>query len=353
MDWRPKDRHRTLMFAAAAIEKIIALDLPADPQSFELWYMYATGSNKQLIDDIDNALRSELGLTESNLNRLYAKYILSARSVAHLNNVADRLTGEVSQVIGMIDAAKSSAQRYGNNLEDGALKFDGIDTTGEFKPILTALIGATNKMVRENCVLKEQLSVSRNKTEKLEQEIDFFRVESLTDALTSAGNRQYFEDSLCKAVASAHKYNSPLVLLLVDVDRFKTINDEFGHPIGDDVLRMVASRIKSNMRDDEIFARYGGDEFGIIVHGKPLFVAKLLAERIRKSIESSEIKLRSTTTVLSAITVSIGVAQLNRGETSADLIRHTDNALYAAKRAGRNVVVSQADVETTAQMAQG
>jgi diguanylate cyclase (GGDEF)-like protein len=138
--------------------------------------------------------------------------------------------------------------------------------------------------------------------------------------------------------------------LLMDIDHFKAINDEFGHQIGDDVLKFVAARIKSTLRDGDIVGRYGGDEFGIILREMPLASAKLLAERIRNAIRSAVFTVRSTSTLMKPITVSIGLAELFRGMQSAVLVEQADKALYAAKRAGRNIVVLHADVQATERM---
>ncbi len=337
--------HRTLAFAAIALSKIVEQGLPADPQSFEFWYTYATGQNQKLNDDVDELLRCQGKLTDSDLSRLFSLHILSARTTSHLNTVASKLTDEVAEVVWMINAAASSVERYDGELHENATAVEKVESEGEIKVILQQLIRATKSMERENNVLKEQLEVSKSRSEKLKSEIEQIRVESMTDPLTLIGNRQYFDETLEKSIAKAQENEAPLTLLLVDIDHFKQFNDQYGHLIGDDVLRLVASRLKSSVRDGEV-ARYGGEEFGVILYNKSPAIGRLIAERIRMAIESAQMKARVTDVPLARITVSIGVAELRPKVTSADLIRSADQAMYAAKRAGRNcVIVEEASVQ--------
>jgi diguanylate cyclase len=202
-------------------------------------------------------------------------------------------------------------------------------------------------MERENSSLKEQLEASRIRSEKLKHEIEAVRIESLTDALTQVGNRQLFDDTLTREIARASQSNAPLTLLMVDIDHFKRINDDFGHQMGDDVLRLVAARLKSSVRDGEI-ARYGGEEFAVILYNKSIQIGRLMAERIRAAIESVEMRVRSTGASIGRVTVSVGVAELKPGVTSAEIIRSADEALYAAKRKGRNCVVLADTIDAAA-----
>jgi diguanylate cyclase len=343
MDSEPGNHHRTLAFAAIALGKIIELALPADPQSYELWYLYATGLNQKLRGEIDEALQRQGKLTEGDLNRLYAQYISPARSTGDFDRVATRLTDEVGQVVKMISAAVSSVERYDERLQESTAAAGSAASEADLKRVIEGLISATKTIERENSTLKEQLEASKSRSEQLRNEIEAVRLESLTDALTQIGNRQYFDGTLVHEMARANESAAPLTLLMVDIDHFKRVNDEFGHLMGDDVLRLVATRLKGSVRDGEI-ARYGGEEFGVILYNKSLQIGKLIAERIRTSVESAEMKVRSTGTPVGRITVSIGVAELKPRMSGEELVRRADEALYAAKRKGRNCVVLEDEV---------
>lgn len=335
--------HHTLAIAAIALSKIIELELPADPQSFELWYVYATGQNPKLKGEIDSTLQRQGKLRDDDLNRLYAEYLAPARNTGDFDRVASRLTDEVGQVVKMISAAVSSVERYDERLQESTAAAGNAVTDADLKRVIEGLISATKSIERENSSLKEQLDASKSRSEQLKHEIEAVRLQSLTDALTQIGNRQYFDSILAHEMARANESDAPLTLLMVDIDHFKRINDDFGHQMGDDVLRLVAARLKSSVRDGEI-ARYGGEEFGVVLYNKSIQIGRLIAERIRTSIESAEMKVRSTGAPVGRITVSIGVAELKPRMAGEELVRRADEALYAAKRKGRNCVVLEDEV---------
>jgi diguanylate cyclase (GGDEF)-like protein len=160
----------------------------------------------------------------------------------------------------------------------------------------------------------------------------------LRDELTKAYNRRHFLDQLTTELAYARRHMTPLALLLFDIDHFKRINDTFGHQAGDFVLARVAKIAGGTVRTEDIFARYGGEEFVILCRGVPLENAGILAERLRALIELSAFEHEGTRV---SVTISVGVAALPEfpAEDGLQLIAAADEALYEAKRTGRNRVL--------------
>jgi diguanylate cyclase (GGDEF)-like protein len=158
------------------------------------------------------------------------------------------------------------------------------------------------------------------------------------DALTKAYNKRYFLDQLEKELAYARRHNTSLSLLMFDVDHFKRVNDTYGHLAGDYVLARLARVVSGTLRAEDLFARYGGEEFCILCRGVPLNHAGVLAERVRQTVQSTPFEHEGTAM---PITISIGVAAHPELpiETTAQLIAAADEALYEAKRGGRNRVL--------------
>jgi diguanylate cyclase (GGDEF)-like protein len=164
---------------------------------------------------------------------------------------------------------------------------------------------------------------------------DELRTEAMTDPLTGLYNRRYLLERIKEERSRAIRNNHPLAAIMIDIDRFKQVNDRFGHDAGDIVLEELATLVRSVVRAEDIVARYGGEEFCILLPELPLEDAEQVAERLRRSV--AEYPLPSGAGVRT-ITVSVGVAFLSREDEDAELFTRADHAMYQVKRAGRNGV---------------
>lgn len=164
------------------------------------------------------------------------------------------------------------------------------------------------------------------------------------DSLTPAYNHRYFQEALSKEIHRHARTGHTLALAMLDIDNFKKINDTFGHPIGDEILKGLVEELMTNARDSDVVARYGGEEFAIIFPDTPARSANDAAERMRDLVERREFALPQLDRTL-FITVSIGVALYpTDGTTGADLVSRADAALYWAKKNGKNRVAMAAEV---------
>jgi two-component system cell cycle response regulator len=165
---------------------------------------------------------------------------------------------------------------------------------------------------------------------------------AVTDQLTGLHNRRYMQTQLGSLLNRALRGGDPLSCLMIDIDHFKKINDNFGHDIGDEVLREFAVRLASNVRAVDLPVRYGGEEFTVIMPGAKIEDAQRIAERIRLHVAGSPFRVSGGNELL-MVTISIGVtAVLGAGDTADALIKRADEAMYAAKAAGRNMVIARA-----------
>lgn len=152
------------------------------------------------------------------------------------------------------------------------------------------------------------------------------------DHLTKVYNRRMFESFLKHEMEKASRYGRPLSLIMFDIDHFKRINDTYGHQVGDEVLRRLADLVRRNLRKTDIFARWGGEEFMILLPEADISSASKLAERLRRTVESADFGR------VGRITVSFGVTEMRRGDSLDAIISRVDRAVYEAKRKGRNRV---------------
>ncbi|WP_042945063.1 GGDEF domain-containing protein [Pseudomonas lactucae] len=156
---------------------------------------------------------------------------------------------------------------------------------------------------------------------------------ALRDPLTETGNRVAMDQTLQREIDMARRHLSPLSLLMLDIDHFKNINDTYGHAAGDNVLRTVATAIKSQLRNVDMVFRFGGEEFLILLSNTSREAAAMVGERLRQAAQTQDYWAEGERI---ALTVSLGCSTLLAAESAESLLRRADNALYVAKREGRN-----------------
>ena len=185
------------------------------------------------------------------------------------------------------------------------------------------------RLAREFNSMAERLTEHRSKLEEL----------SVRDGLTGLYNRREFDKRLQEEMQRSRRYNHPFCLILIDIDRFKDVNDRYGHQAGDEVLIAVGDLVQLNVRPVDVVCRYGGEELAVILSETNEKGALIVAERIRRTVAESMTATPRGETI--QVTVSIGLAAFPRdGETPAQIIKAADEALYAAKQEGRNLVRS-------------
>jgi two-component system, cell cycle response regulator len=182
----------------------------------------------------------------------------------------------------------------------------------------------------------------RRYTERLRDNVQMSIEMAITDALTGLFNRRYMESHLGTLIEQAIARGKPLTALVIDIDYFKSINDTHGHDAGDDVLREFALRIKRSIRGIDLACRYGGEEFVVVMPETDMAVAAMVAERLRRRIAADPFAIQQGARTV-PVTISIGIAALRgKDDNAAGLVKRADQALYRAKRDGRNRVVPDA-----------
>lgn len=205
----------------------------------------------------------------------------------------------------------------------------------------------TERLLRIINKIKKELETTHKRLEQtvneLHMEMDERRVAieeleqlAITDPLTSLFNRRKFNELLAYEVERNQRYNAGLSLIMCDIDHFKKINDKFGHTAGDSALKTFSDKVTENIRDVDIFARWGGEEFMILMPNSNIDSACSVAEKLRNAIEHTSINTIDT------LTASFGVAHCNNNDTTESIVERVDAALYEAKQQGRNTVVAAA-----------
>ena len=204
------------------------------------------------------------------------------------------------------------------------------------KPLDRAELFARLQVARRIIGMEEQLRSRSAELERMHDELERRNVLlaeiASTDGLTGLKNHRFFQESLESQFQQSKRRGLPFSVVMLDVDQFKSYNDRFGHPAGDEVLREVAQLLRASVREQDVVARYGGEEFSILLPGAGMEASRDLGERVRRTIEGHSWEHRP-------ITISLGIATMDNGfSRAANLLDLADRALYRSKSGGRNRV---------------
>ena len=244
----------------------------------------------------------------------------------------------------------SENQVYNQKIYAQSEKIEQITRLDDIKRIKQELTDQIEQM-RETVRKKQyhdngELELLSKKVSVLDTELKMARAESMLDGLTGIGNRRIFDTKIRELIDTAAKSGGELSVLMLDIDNFKKINDNYGHQTGDRVLVALARKCAGFIRNDDIIARYGGEEFVILLPNASLKNAVIKADKLCKTIAGTRYALDdidSGSTL--SIAISIGVSTFNNGDSPMTVIERADRALYQAKKKGKNRVISELDLE--------
>ena len=324
------------ILAAKALAQIETLGLDPVPQVYELWYRYY--QNEPDVVRTLNKLDEKAG--EDSFLKIHAQLFGDNNRQETFNKIGSQIQLSMTDLSQMITTARVSAGEFGTSLDGMAEKITAVNSADDLVRAMADLAAETQKMADKNSALEQQLGHSEQQINELKNNLDLVQREAMIDGLTDLVNRKTFDKNLRDCVDNAVKNNSPVVLMILDIDFFKKVNDTYGHAVGDRILRLVARTLLDNVKGRDTAARYGGEEFAIILPDTPIAAGMKVAEVLRRSVETKELINKTTQQNMGRITMSIGIAEYVIGESISQFIERTDAALYEAKKSGRNRVAA-------------
>ncbi len=252
--------------------------------------------------------------------------------VKKLVRIADVIEQKLYEVINTIDAHNESIEHHQEEIENES------ELLGEAKlqPVLKKILDELEMLRRENELLTSELRKYHADVVRLQGELMTARTEAEIDFLTGLVNRRRFERALLEMINDYQTRGYPFALILFDLDNFKQINDRYGHPAGDQVLKEIALILKTFLRANNIAARIGGEEFAVLVPGATAKEGEIVANRLRQTIAN---RTFNTLEDELHVTASFGVTGVRTDDTIDTIFARVDKALYEAKNNGKNQVV--------------
>jgi diguanylate cyclase len=307
------------------------------PWAYAVWYEHLADINPPLSEDLEARLRQKEVVTKTEIVELYDDHIQTgeARSLTRLQAGL----GELLRKLGDIAAQSSKgAAEYYEALAAHEQELSSVVDANTLRSVLESLKNATTSVRMKASLLHTEIEAGREHMQSLHEQLNTLKGEALTDPLTGLHNRRGFDRSCEQLYGDENAACEGAALLLVDIDRFKQINDTYGHLFGDQVLRVAAKVIADSVKGRDVAVRFGGDEFLVLLPDTSADGALAVAEQIRAAFGRVRIRRSGSNNCIEQVTLSAGVAVAGPAETMEQMIHRADQTLYQAKAEGRNRV---------------
>ncbi|MBW2492394.1 MAG: diguanylate cyclase [Deltaproteobacteria bacterium] len=318
-------------------------DIPITPRNYTVYYTYVSGGNRDLSKAFDTIIEKGQTIDDEKIKNLYFQFCTDKDETV-LRNLRNDLQQILTTILGEITEFTGQTEKFESIVSSSVAKLSEDASVQQIKSVVNEIVLETKKLGGFGNTIQDKLKETTDELEAIKKDFEKAKSEALVDFLTGIPNRKAFDEKLAKCIDEALSNNEDLCLLLIDIDHFKRFNDKYGHVVGDEVLKIVARKVKEVVRGRDFLARFGGEEFVVILPQTPLSGANTVAENIRDFFDRTKLKVVSTSKDLGKITVSIGAAKYRYGEPIKEFIDRSDQALYFAKNTGRNHVATESDV---------
>jgi len=299
------------------------------PANYSVIYLYCSKRNREIIELIDQKLKNNMALEPEFMEQLFYNFVSNSKNIEKV--ILAPFEKILSKSIATIESQVANEELTQLNL----IKVDNVlaqsDDNKPLQQVVKFLVTTIEKSKHQHQSLTNDLTKTSREVQQLKVKLEESRNEALLDALTGLWNRRGCEEKL-KDVGLDSTHAS----LAIDIDHFKKVNDQFGHFIGDNVIKRVAKSIKDSIAETDIAVRYGGEEFVVVLLNKTKSEVYEAAETIRTAINKLKLVQRESNTTLPPISVSIGITQVAGDNSWLSVFQRADIALYQAKNSGRN-----------------
>ncbi len=310
--------------------------IPASPINYQVSYDIVSGRNIPLKEAMDELLKKQdHRLSEKNLLELYEQFLPSDGE--ELEKQRQQLQKLVESIMSRHSHSKDEISDYSDSLNHFSEVLSGSYDPDELVVEVQKVKEDTQSVEQSQQRFDTQMSDMMGEIDSLRNELVQVRKESLTDALTGLANRKAFDQKLDQ-INGESSDNPIFSIVIADIDHFKKFNDTYGHLVGDKVLKYVSKTIKACVKGKDLAARFGGEEFTLLLPDTDISGAEIVSEQVRSAIAKANLLDKSTNENYGQVTISLGVSQCKPNEQAQELLERADKALYQAKEKGRNRV---------------
>jgi len=332
-----EDATQAANYLREAIPLMVKYGVHPNPRNFALWYAYVSKRTPKLNEEIDKAI-TQYGTCPADVSGdLFRRYVIDDEVdfAQHVQKNLSKIIGNLSE---QTEHTLKDEQDFENQLQKGLEELQSGAVESGVENVVYKLIEHTKEATKTAQQFRGEISKANSEIDQLRRELSELAEQAALDALTQLSNRRSFDKEIMRLAEEAVANETPLCLLISDIDHFKKCNDTYGHVVGDKVLQSFAKVLAHICEGKGFPARYGGEEFVVLLPNSSLDSAVKIAEDIRIVTQNMKIKQRGSDQEIDRITTSLGVAQYQANEDIQDYIGRADNALYQAKESGRNQV---------------
>jgi diguanylate cyclase len=337
--------NQTLNYVRLALPLMSKHNIPITPRNYSVWYKYFTFGDMELNRIIDRTLKDG-GYFSKEFNETLFQRFCAEKDESELRKIKEDLRQVLVLMFNQISELTGHTDEYEQSVSDSLNMLSNLDSIEEIRKVVLEIVDKTKTLGHFGKSFSSKLKEATRALEELKRDFEQVKTEATLDPLTGLANRKLFDETLAALTEEAAHEKSSLTLLLIDIDHFKRFNDEHGHLIGDEVLKFVSKKVKDLVKGGDLVARFGGEEFAVILPGTGLEIAHIVGENIRSFFAKTSLKTKTTAMTLGNVTVSIGISLFRNDESLESFIQRADQALYQAKKAGRNRIVDELGKET-------
>lgn len=308
--------------------------LEPSPRNYELCHRFLVNEDADFRLMVERAIAQCGGLTPVAVAAIFAQQGVDL-SADDLARMASEAQTHLELITGLVDRTAADTHAYGAAL---ASEVQGLAEPAAPR-VVDGLIGLTRSMIEKTRTVEELLRRTGHEITALRDNLAEARETANHDPLTGLANRRALDERLRAAFDTARSTKRPFSIAICDIDHFKLVNDEHGHQIGDEVIKLVAASLSRASGERLFVSRYGGEEFVMIFEGLEPAEAALEIDAIRRDIGAREIKVTATGRRLGKIGFSAGVCGVKGRKSPSDMLKRADSALYRAKAEGRGRVL--------------
>ncbi|MBD9482092.1 GGDEF domain-containing protein [Pseudomonas sp. PDM14] len=330
----PEETREAAALLKQAVPQMMRHDIPPNPIHYALWYTYSKGTEPELNRRLEKTVADFDCFPSETASKLFRDYIIRGE-LEEARQGQKQVIELVDDIEGDISRSVVGGQNYQLSLSQGLAALQE-PITEDLPSVLNDLQQSTLEMQEQQEKFLYRIRAAQSEIQHLRSQLERAHIAATLDSLTNVFNRNAFTRLLEQALSTDTK---GVALVMLDIDHFKQFNDQYGHPLGDRVLQHVGQLLRDLLPPRAMAARYGGEEFCVILRECfDLHSAHAFAEQLRIKIQALRVKVRSTDKVLDSITASFGLALAQAGDDFESLLTRADDALYQAKRNGRNQI---------------